>query len=89
MLTISVGRVGGSTRVGRGVDKGMAIQASRHQRPLGALGGSATRGSLVTERMKGGSLQGAREVRNKMEATTSNQGLVGGVCMRENLLGDF
>lgn len=38
VLTISVDRVGGSTRVGGGADRGMATHTSWHQQPVGSSG---------------------------------------------------
>lgn len=48
VLTVSVDRVGGSTGIGGGADRGMATHASWHQRSGGPFGGPATRASLVT-----------------------------------------
>lgn len=57
--TISVDRVGGLVRIGRGADRGVAPAA------VVGLGGPVTRVSLVTQGtafvMKGDSLQGAKE----------------------------
>lgn len=46
---ISVDRVGGSTGIGEGADKGMATHACWHQQQWQALGGPVTRVSLVIQ----------------------------------------